>query len=288
MARNNINSTCKQCGETFYTVNQEQQFCSNNCGFLYKRHNILKICEYCGKEFRCSKSQKKKKYCSQACYFNLKKDSGRVTKNCRHCGDEFSSKKSAREVFCSLNCYSKHPKHKSAHGPKRIPKPCEICGEIISNPSKRTKFCSTKCQHESYRIPKIDLICTHCKKNYQVQYHRTNSKFCSDNCKYAFQKKQTNEIIGSKGYVQVRSSGSSKYRAKHRVVMEAHLGRPLKSEETIHHINQDKKDNRLENLIVLSQREHGIADGSLGKVVNELLERGIIEYDRKQKAYCLK
>jgi hypothetical protein len=45
-------------------------------------------------------------------------------------------------------------------------------------------------------------------------------------------------------------------RAVHRVVMEEHLGRRLGPLEDVHHINGDAKDNRLENLAVLTRSEH--------------------------------
>jgi HNH endonuclease len=40
----------------------------------------------------------------------------------------------------------------------------------------------------------------------------------------------------------------------HRHVMQEHLGRELESHEHVYHVNGDPKDNRIENLIMITKK----------------------------------
>lgn len=124
----------------------------------------------------------------------------------------------------------------------------------------------------------IQLFCSWCDKGFLVDPYRVKTaKFCSRNCLAKGRTKTSKGVsrhkgdkhpmwkggrtINSQGYVLVYSpnhpnkTASNKVR-EHRLVVESIIGRYLEKNEDVHHIDGDKLNNSIDNLVALTKSEH--------------------------------
>ena len=156
-------------------------------------------------------------------------------------------------------------------------KPCVICGKHFKNSAPTVKTCgNNKCKFEarsrsSKRKIKEGITPIASKefwnderkkqKSNEVQKKYRNGQMThmkqvwEETSKRITGKSNPRYRHGHKnGYEMCKVNGS--WKPTHRVIIEQHLGRKLKKDEVVHHINHDKLDNRLENLKVMTISEH--------------------------------
>ena len=86
-------------------------------------------------------------------------------------------------------------------------------------------------------------------------------------------------------YMPKHHRARGNYVAEHVVVAEQQLGRKLRRNEVVHHINGKKDDNRSENLYVTTPSKHYKLHGSAFALLCLLLEEGVVKFDREQGRY---
>ena len=118
------------------------------------------------------------------------------------------------------------------------------------------------------------MICDECKKEFRTfpcyLKRKREHRFCSKKCEAKF-KNYNNSIYSWKGGYISKSNGYKYVRFKgnrieeHRLVVANSIGRELRNDEHVHHINGDKLDNRIENLLLTT----AVAHPSFHKTSNE-------------------
>ncbi|HYE58551.1 MAG TPA: HNH endonuclease signature motif containing protein [Rhodothermales bacterium] len=179
----------------------------------------------------------------------------RLALACGYCGVAFTRTPSAQArasgTYCSIAC--------SGKGRRRaVMLPCTACGvpvRVEPGDMRRSKthYCSSRCQGR-VSTTRVVRTCDFCGAKYSAQgshARRGVARFCSRPCH-----DNARRIANNRRYRSVVIDGRKVL--EHRWVMEQVLGRPLRDDEVVDHINRCRRDNRPSNLRVLSREEHGL------------------------------
>ena len=141
---------------------------------------------------------------------------------------------------------------------------CEVCGkEYRINQSILNRaehhFCSKACYGVFMSRDDVYAKCDMCGDTYKIcksHFGRTKTHFCSKECFYKY--KRTQE---ERDRVSALGIGKQKYKhrnrqSEHRYIVEQKIGRKLKSDEIVHHIDGNKRNNDPSNLTIMSRAEH--------------------------------
>jgi hypothetical protein len=214
---------------------------------------IAKTCEQCGTGFSIKPSHAKQRFCSKACVTAYEALHGRVAAQVAE--TEFSCRECGKPFFY---------------------KPAYLT-EYRKKFNKDPMYCSVACSHLGRRKTADEKHKANCK-NCGKEFYKTRRKgsgtiysqqeLCSKQCKNEWTSKLHRERHGlpqitrrvRRRYTLLRipaRDGRPTYEIlEHRYNMEQHIERELLPEETVHHINGDRFDNRIENLELFSSR-HG-------------------------------
>ena len=218
-----------------------------------------KECHQCGKEFSkpgnlARKQWDKKQFCSRACAYESRRT---PPKTCEQCGKKFYRAKNRgaaafrKARFCSHRCHGEFMRKYEEPGEPRRPgrplmaresKECEVCGTTFYRDRAKSshavwaarKYCSPACAYTQ----RVGSMHPNWKDGGRFAHGEYMATTIRPEHPFFGMAQRTGRIL------------------EHRLVLAEHLGRVLRPEETVHHKNGDRSDNRIENLELRAGR-HG-------------------------------
>jgi hypothetical protein len=164
----------------------------------------------------------------------------RHERECAHCSTSFQVKPSAVQKYCSWTCYHAHeaPQRRLA----AMSKVCAVDGCAARH------WAGDYCSMHYQRVMKTGHpgpVEPYSKTGEGNSNWRGGRVRAGEKMRYWKRYMPAHPAADALGYV-----------LEHRLVAEVLLGRYLRADEVVHHINHDPSDNRPENVSVMTHAEH--------------------------------
>ena len=260
-----ITKKCKNCGNNFESERWRHYiFCGQKCYHEYrkkypiKRNTVKIICKQCKKEFENYKSNHRK-FCCKKCSDKYQKGKpgnrkrNGIYKKCLNCGKEFylpkwRMKRNISPKYCSRKCADKKRNGMMITSEVRN---CKICGKefkVMQSMLKngRGKYCSMKCYHldqERVKFLKGHIPWNKGLKGYQALEKHPN-------------------WLGGKSFepygIEFNNRLKEKIRKRDNYTCQecGYTQEQLRYKLCVHHIDYNKQNNNLDNLITLCRSCH--------------------------------
>ncbi len=173
---------------------------------------------------------------------------------CFFCGDDYRKRLDRVRYpdFCGLECRMSFT---AKNNRDNLGRDCLKCGSFFTPRLNQVKnnqgvYCSNSCALKGCIIPAAHTVEANKKRaeSFRKSDYFKNPPSGPDHRDYK-------EVHIRGGYRWVDDDNGVKIQ-EHRLVMEAHIGRKLLTEEIVHHKNEDKLDNGIDNLEIMSRSEH--------------------------------
>lgn len=276
---------------------------------------VNKKCVNCGIDYQVSPYRITSRYCSYRCSGTHRKaiqyaeKKELIQKFCECCKSSFyvqNRVRTSKRKTCSKECMNKLQSKalseakknqipRIKNGRRYINKTCVICDnkfEVNSSRSKRTQCCSRECGYilssktRGFMFSKDEFI--YAVDNSINTYEICDKLKCSlysvmrASKRFDIPYKKNKEVLRSDGYFNYGSKNN------HRIIYQKETGITLLPKQSVHHIDGDKTNNLINNLI----HSEGVSShikmhGSLQKAAFILVRSGIINFNRETREYYI-
>ncbi len=141
---------------------------------------------------------------------------------------------------------------------------CKYCGKEFwqyrSNCGGNPQYCSSECYHKATAKKTSYGNCEWCGKKFEKYHEKHPQRFCCLECSLEYKRKQRYEHRFESGYVDANGYRVLCFNGiciqEHILLMEEKIGRKLRKDECVHHIDGCRSNNDINNLKLMTRGEH--------------------------------